>query len=141
MIAEPAICVVTGGRDYPWGVDDAYLLELIWRFHAPVGELWHGGAVGVDQGAARLAAELGIPVRVFLPEPELFADHHEIANVKRNARMMVDLEAAIRHEHRRGFAVAFPGHDGTDNAVGHALRRGIHVVDLRSRPYSPRTPR
>lgn len=131
-----AIVVVTGGRDYPWGYDDDLLFTEILRYHAPIAEVWHGGAVGVDSNAAEIARRYGIATRGFLPEPVLLPQDLARALLARNAKMMDALEAAIRHEHRRGFAVAFPGQDGTDNAVGHGHRRSIHVVDLRARPYS-----
>ncbi len=134
-----ALVVVTGGRDYPWGYDDGCLFTELLRYHEPIAEVWHGGAVGVDTNAAEIARRFGIATRTFLPEPVLLPQDIQRALLARNAKMMDELDAAIRHDGRRGLAVAFPGQEGTAHAVGHAHRRSIHVVDLRARPY-PRKP-
>ena len=130
-----AIVAVTGGRDYPWDDMDTFLFTALLHYFSPIAEVWHGGAVGVDTKAAEIAKRYGIATRVFLPEPVLLPQDLPRALLARNAKMMDELDAAIRHDHRRGLGVAFPGLDGTDNCVGHALRRSIHMVDLRARPY------
>lgn len=134
-MTEGAIVAVTGGRGYVLQAIDKALLVSLLHYHAPIAELWHGGAVGADAGAAEVAVEFGLSARVFLPEPVLLPEDTQRANLVRNVRMMDELDAAIRHDNRRGFVIAFPGQSGTDHAVAQALRRSIHVVDLRARPY------
>lgn len=137
------IVVVTGGRDYAWdaAVDDVMLVMLL-SYHSPIAEFWHGGAVGVDEHAARVATRFQIPTRVFLPEPRLaIGDAIAHALLERNARMMDEVASLVNHENRRGVVFAFPGQNGTDNAVRHAIRRSLCVVDLRCRPYRKIVPR
>ena len=135
-----AFVVVTGGRDYPWDEGmDTFLFTALLHYFAPISEIWHGGAIGVDTECAVIAKRFGIATRTFLTEPVLLPQDIQRALLARNAKMMDELDAAIRHDGRRGLAVAFPGQEGTAHAVGHAHRRSIHVVDLRARPY-PRKP-
>jgi len=134
-LQQGAIVVVAGGRDYPWSDEDTFLFMALLHYHQPIAEIWHGGAIGVDTKVAEIAEHYGISTRVFLPEPVLLPQERTRALLARNAAMMDELDSAIRHDHRRGFAVAFPGQDGTANAVGHAHRRSVHVIDLRARPY------
>jgi len=130
------ICVVTGGRDYPWSWRDDELLQALLVFHGAT-ELWHGGAIGVDTQAGELAKRLGLSVRVFLPEPVLLPSELPRALMDRNTKMVDWLVAAIRHDAARGFAVAFPGQEGTKDAADKLLRRRIHLVDLRASASGP----
>jgi predicted Rossmann-fold nucleotide-binding protein len=125
------VCVV-GGRSYEWNEhdeNDAVLAALFAYLGAT--EVWTGGATGVDEHATRLAKSRGLSVRTFLPEPDLFG--HDFAPLRRNEQMMDELDAVVHVDGRQGCVVAFPGEDGTDNAVRQALRRRLNVIDLRPR--------
>ena len=137
---EGCIVAVTGGRDYMWSDHDTDMLVMLLAYHSPIGAIWHGGATGVDEHVDQIAGLAGIPRRVFLPDPVLLPTEIVHSLIGRNARMMAELDAAIRHEGRRGVLFGFPGKDGTANCIGHALRRSIHTVDLRSRIYRTTSP-
>lgn len=132
---DGAIVVVTGGRDVAWRPAHTDVLITILVLYSPIAALWHGGAIGIDEGAGLCARELGVPVRVFLPEPSLLPEQIRYELVKRNDTMMTEVAEAMRLENRRAIVVALPGGDGTDNAARAAQRRSIEVVDLRSAPY------
>lgn len=128
------ILVVTGGRRYPWSMVDDELLDHLIDFLG-VTEIWHGGALGVDEAAAGHARARGLGVRVFLPQPALIPEQITWELVRRNATMMDALAAAVHHERRRGTVGAWPGGEGTANAVSAAIRRSLHVIDLRMRIF------
>lgn len=131
-MAEGMILVVTGGRRYPWSMVDDELLDHLIDFLG-VSEIWHGGAVGVDEAAAAHARARGLAVRVFLPQPSLLPEQVAWELIRRNKTMLDALAATINHERRRGSVAAWPGGEGTANAVSTAIRLSLHVIDLRMR--------
>lgn len=135
MTERDGIAVVSGGRRYTFGPADVAMLDMLLEYHA-IGEVWHGGAIGVDECASIRAVELGLGTRVFLPEPTLFLADMKRKLLERNKHMIADLDAAVHHEGRRGIVIAFVGEDGTNNLVEHAHRARLHVIDLRAHPHA-----
>lgn len=128
----PTIVSVSGGRAYRWSDADTDLFDRLVRFFG-VTEIWHGGAIGVDEAVDRRARLLGLGVRVFLPEPTLLPGDLARALLARTAKMIDELDQAVHHEGHLGGVWLWPGGEGTDFAAGHARRRRLSVVDLRWR--------
>jgi len=117
--------LVCGGRY--WNDAEAIRRELV-ALGPSVECVIHGGADGADTLAGRVAAELGIPVRVFRAEWDRYG---RAAGPIRNTRMLdegqPDLVLAFHADLSRS--------RGTADMVAKARARGIpvRVVDSRSR--------
>lgn len=131
LAKEGTVVAVSGGRDVGWGLDHLQIMTSILIVFSPIAAIWHGGQVGIDEGAAFFASRNHIPQRAFLPEPTLFDQHAAHALVGRTQEMIDELAHSSIVDPRRVLLVAFPGNEGTDNAVKFAIRRRVPIVDLR----------
>jgi hypothetical protein len=102
---------VTGGRNF---ADDRYLARTLNSLDISV--LAHGGAAGADTLAARWAVKTGCPVRVYLPDWNLYGNR---AGPLRN-RLMLEHFAP-------GILVAFSGGRGTADCIRTAEEKRIPV--------------
>lgn len=108
--------MVTGGRDY---TDDTLLRTTLDEIHhkTPVTLLIHGANKGGADRLARLWAESrNIQTKPF---PADWNRYHKAAGPIRNQEMIDDGPHLV---------VAFPGNNGTADAVTRARRRGIEVI-------------
>jgi cysteine synthase len=109
--------VVCVGRDFKPTPADAWALRAALRMLGAT-EVLHGGARGADEWAGRVAARLGLPVRVF---PADWKAHGPSAGPRRNRAMLDEADAVV----------ACPGGRGTADCVAEARARSMPVVEVR----------
>ncbi len=98
--------------------EDEHLIDRI-RDNLPpyTTEIVSGGAKGVDQAAAQIAKELGIPLREFLPDYEIYGKR---APLVRNDRIIEYADMVLAFWDGESH--------GTKYVIGECLKRGKRVV-------------
>lgn len=108
--------IIAGPRDL--NVSQQTMLRAVERSGFEVTEVVHGGASGVDMGAAELAFTYMMPEKVFRPR---WNTHGRAAGPMRN-RKMAEYGDALVVVKRRGKETA-----GTSSMVREAERKGLPV--------------
>lgn len=114
--------IVTGGRDFKDALSLAHALFDIRLEHGRIRTIVQGGASGADDIARRIAEGVGVRCVTFEAD---WKTHGRAAGPIRNRLMLEMYPEAI--------VLAMPGGRGTDNCVNEALRRGMRVVDRRTK--------
>lgn len=122
---EVGVVAVTGGRDFPEGMNDL-VQRVLAPYHSPSTILMNGGARGLDRIAFRVWTEdFESPA---LTVPAIWSRHGNGAGPERNIRMLRGLNRPGRAEIKPDIMFVFPGGVGTAHAAAIALQAGIPRV-------------
>jgi hypothetical protein len=111
--------MVTGGRDYGDAQRVFEALDAIHQHRGPITCVMQGGAAGADAFARTWADLSGVDLISFQPD---WKKRGRRAGPERN-REMVQVG-------KPDLVLAFPGRNGTANAIDEGRRAGIEVIDL-----------
>ena len=130
------IVAVTSGRSYDVGIVERDLLIALFDY-LRVGEIWiaSGTGIGLSVLELSLTMDLQLPAREWWPDPKVVMTDSTAALMERNKYMSESLDDEFRRGTRVA-VIAFPGGMITDNFVGHARRRRLPIIDLRSRLHT-----
>jgi predicted polyphosphate/ATP-dependent NAD kinase len=120
---EMRIVIITGGRNYR---DFARVSQILSKLNLDL--LIHGGCPsGVDRFGEDFAKEFGKDSKVFEADWEAFG---KFAGPKRNKEMMAFGKEMVEKGHKV-VVIAFPGGNGTANAIENAKKLGLKVFRMR----------
>lgn len=112
---------IVGSRQVPENIVSIVLA------HLPRGtsEIVSGGATGVDAAAAEVAAQLSLPLRVFLPDYDAFG---KAAPLKRNEQIIDYADEVLAFWDKTSH--------GTRHVIATCIKVGkpIHIIPIQNEP-------